>query len=436
MKKLTMRIFTAALAAALFSTVGMLFMGAALTNVTQSYTEFFDVYVSRKSIVQQISRNIYNVQALTSMHTLSDDDNSYALYEAQLENIIAETEVLMNELGANVGSGAEKEEVHTIGSDFYGFADCVDVVTDLSRKNRKETALYYFNTQMCDYVNNTNADLQNLIASIDAIIKQRENELSSSEFIINIIKYFCVAAAGVVEVICVLTIRRAGREIEDVQTKEQRDHQLAYIELQDNVINGMANLIESRDVDTGEHVKRTSTFVRMIANELKSEGVYSETLTDSFIENIVKAAPLHDVGKIRISDAILQKPGKLTVEEFEIMKTHSALGGRIVYDILGDIEEKEYITTAYNIATYHHEKWDGNGYPEHLSGEKIPLEARIMAVADVFDALISKRCYKSEVSVDEAYEIIAQSSGSHFDPKIADAFIRIKPAVKDYVCLL
>lgn len=203
--------------------------------------------------------------------------------------------------------------------------------------------------------------------------------------------------------------------------------------MQYQTIIGMANLIESRDGETGEHVKRTSTYVGMIAEELTKDSEYASGIDKTYMENLWKAAPLHDIGKIKIPDAILQKPGKLTTEEFEIMKGHTVEGGKIIDESLGAIDDEEYILMAHQVARYHHEKWNGQGYPEGISGEKIPLCARIMAVADVFDALISKRCYKEAMPMEKAFEIIEESSGSHFDPVIVKAFLRIRPQIEKYL---
>lgn len=195
---------------------------------------------------------------------------------------------------------------------------------------------------------------------------------------------------------------------------------------QREVINSMANLIESRDNSTGNHVKRTGIYVERMINLLKKDGTYREELTDSFVENLLKAAPMHDIGKIKIPDHILQKPGKLTAEEFEVIKTHATEGGKIVRQVLGGVESPDFLAMAMDVATFHHEKWDGSGYPSGLSGKKIPLSARIMAVADVFDALVSKRCYKDSMSPEEAFTIIENTAGSHFDPDIAGGVLKHK----------
>ena len=200
--------------------------------------------------------------------------------------------------------------------------------------------------------------------------------------------------------------------------------------MQREVIISMANLIESRDGSTGEHVKRTSYYVELIAEELGRRGDFQDIISSRYLYNLEKAAPMHDIGKIKVPDYVLQKPGRLTEDEFEIMKKHAVDGGDIIRETMQNIEEDDYIRVAYNVATYHHEKWNGQGYPMGISGEEIPLEARIMAVADVFDALISKRCYKEAMPVDKAFSIIEESAGSHFDPQIAAVFLDLRPQIE------
>ena len=210
--------------------------------------------------------------------------------------------------------------------------------------------------------------------------------------------------------------------------------QTAKIEkIQREIIISLANMIESRDDSTGQHVKRTSRYVEMIIDELEKRGLYEERIDAEFVYNLIKAAPMHDIGKIKIPDLVLQKPGKLTEDEFEIMKQHSPEGGEIIRKIMAKIEEKDYIEVAYNVATFHHEKWNGRGYPNGLAGEEIPLEARIMAVADVFDALVSKRCYKDAMSLDQSFDIIEESGGEHFDPQIAQVFLELRPQIEEYL---
>lgn len=198
------------------------------------------------------------------------------------------------------------------------------------------------------------------------------------------------------------------------------------LSIQNNTISALANLVESRDSDTGNHVKRTSIYVKLLATAAKEAGLHPEYLTDEKILLLEKAAPLHDIGKIIVPDYILKKPDKLTDDEFDTMKKHTIEGNRIVTEVLGLGNDREYINTAKEIATSHHEKWNGTGYPYKLAGEKIPLSARIMAFADVFDALVSPRCYKQPFSIDKAFEIITKDSGIHFDPELVPVFISLR----------
>ena len=201
--------------------------------------------------------------------------------------------------------------------------------------------------------------------------------------------------------------------------------------IQDSVIVGMANLIESRDGSTGKHVKNTQMYVSLIANELHSRNLFPVELTDEYIEDLCKAAPLHDVGKIKVPDAILQKPGKLTPEEYDTMKMHTTYSRKIIQMIIGDVEDEHYVRIVENIALYHHERWDGTGYPSGLAGDSIPLEARIMAVADVFDALYEERVYKPPIRpIERIMQIMSEGRGTQFDPVIIDVFMEMLPTLK------
>ena len=201
--------------------------------------------------------------------------------------------------------------------------------------------------------------------------------------------------------------------------------------LQDKMVLGMADMIENRDSNTGGHIKRTSSVIRIFTKELvKKEKDYG--CTRQFLNLVAKAAPMHDLGKIAVDDKILRKPGKYTPEEYEEMKKHSQKGAEIVAKLLDGVEEEEFTRVAVNVAHYHHEKWDGSGYPCGLSGLDIPLEARIMALADVFDALVSKRCYKEKMDYDTAFRIIEESLGSHFDAELGKMFIKCRPLLEAY----
>ena len=200
-----------------------------------------------------------------------------------------------------------------------------------------------------------------------------------------------------------------------------------------DMVMGFATLVENRDGSTGGHIRRTTTYVEILARELKNRGLYKDELTEDYIKNLVMAAPMHDVGKIAIPDAILQKPGKLTAEEFAVMKTHAAKGGEIIRETFQSMGYEEYEKIAYQVARFHHEKWNGKGYPEGLSRKKIPLCARIMAVADVFDAVSAKRCYRDAMPLEQCFAIIENGSGQDFDPFIADVFLDMKEEITDIV---
>lgn len=198
----------------------------------------------------------------------------------------------------------------------------------------------------------------------------------------------------------------------------------------DELMHGFANIIESRDDSTGGHVKRTSAYVYLLAVELRKQGYYTNVLTKDYIQNLTRAAALHDIGKIAIPDAILQKPGRLTAEEFDIMKGHTTEGGRLIHDSLSMLGDKDEINMAYDVAMYHHERWGGGGYPTGISGTQIPLAARIMAVADVFDAIAEKRCYRDAMSLDESFRILEEGSGTQFQPELITCFLKAREQVE------
>jgi len=208
----------------------------------------------------------------------------------------------------------------------------------------------------------------------------------------------------------------------DFQSKNTRLNSI-----QDNLVFAFADMIESRDGTTGEHVKRTSQTVKLITDYIRiNNSRLNISITDNELNMISMAAPLHDIGKMKVPDSILSKPGKLTDEEFELIKTHTTEGGKLIDKIITNLEDPEYVKIAHDMAYYHHEKWNGNGYPEGLKEFSIPVSARIMAVADVFDALCSSRSYKEAYSIDKAFEIMIESKGSHFEPVMVDILLDLR----------
>ncbi len=196
--------------------------------------------------------------------------------------------------------------------------------------------------------------------------------------------------------------------------------------IQDVTVMALASMAETRDNETGNHILRTQRYVRRLAEALRHHPRFQATLTDSYIDLLFKSAPLHDIGKVGIPDRILLKPGRLTEEEFEIMKTHTTIGYEAILRAEKALGAKiEFLRPAKEIALSHQEKWDGSGYPQALKGDQIPVSARLMAVADVYDALISKRVYKPAFPHEKAVEIMSQGRGSHFDPDVLDAFLSV-----------
>ncbi len=192
--------------------------------------------------------------------------------------------------------------------------------------------------------------------------------------------------------------------------------------LQDSMVVGLAELVECRDGETGGHIKRTAKYLEILVRAMLNAGFYADILTEEYIHNIIRSAPLHDIGKIGISDNILLKQGDFDKNERDYMKQHTTLGGMALQKVIDATDGENFLYVAKDMALCHHEKWDGTGYPSGISGHSIPLCARIMAIADVYDALTSKRPYKKPFSHSKAVDIIVNSSGTHFEPCIVDVF--------------
>jgi len=197
-------------------------------------------------------------------------------------------------------------------------------------------------------------------------------------------------------------------------------------EMHNATINIIANMVEDRDKVTGGHIDRTEKYLAILVNEMILTGVYADEISKWNLDILLPSAQLHDVGKIKVSDLVLNKPGKLTEEEYEIIKKHCEDGESIIEGIMEKVKEDNFLIHAKKFAGSHHEKWDGSGYPKGLAGENIPLEGRIMAIADVYDALVSERPYKKPFTHEQAVKTIKDGSGAYFDPKIVDAFLNIE----------
>ncbi len=271
----------------------------------------------------------------------------------------------------------------------------------------------------------TKAEAENFQARLDLFLSVRSFEILYHHILT---KLLCVL---MIDVISIMISRRYDDMI-SLQIKlsdEVQKENVSKVNMQNAVIEHLADIIESRDIETGEHIKRTKIYVSILVNKMKDMDKYKDILTPKLQEDIINSAPLHDIGKIAVSDLILCKPGKLTDEEYDKMKIHTVKGGEIIKKILAEFDDKSFLNTAYDVAISHHEKWNGLGYPYGIKGEEIPLAGRIMAVADVFDALVAKRVYKQPMPIDKAVSIIIGDAGTHFDPDIIEVF---KEVVDDF----
>ena len=210
-----------------------------------------------------------------------------------------------------------------------------------------------------------------------------------------------------------------------------RERTAQFNRLQNSIVSVLANIVENRDKGTGGHIERTSAFIKILIDGMKEYGVYTDEINNWDTEKIISSARMHDLGKISITDIIVNKPGRLTDDEYEIMKTHAQEGERIIDEIIASTGEGEFLYNARLFAGSHHERWDGKGYPNRLKGNEIPLQGRIMAIVDVYDALVSERPYKKALSAEEAVDIIMKNAGTHYDPLIADVFFNVKEIFKE-----
>lgn len=443
MKSIPFRVFIMVLSAGIIGISGVLILKNNIDRLSDSYREIIEEHNVNRAYMEQISQFLYQHRSLVAIHVASKEDADHARYEKEEQQLRKKMDKLFILFRRRM-TGNEREQVyHRVYSDYYSYLQNVDITLQLSREGSVETSVFYLTGQMSGFIDSVNTNLSKLEQLTLKEMKLAKEKMNSYIDFSRLSTTVCIIMISVTMLICLIycvTItshlnhykENLEQEIEKKNLSITK-HNEKMLSLQDNIIIGMANLIESRDGDTGEHIKRTSFYVNLLACAIRNKGLYTDILTDNYIELLTKAAPMHDIGKILVPDHILQKPGRLTAEEFEAIKQHSAAGGQIVRDVLGFIEEKDYIEIASDMAAYHHEKWNGSGYTEGLSQENIPLSARIMAIADVFDALVSKRCYKSAMPLEEAFAEIEKSSGTHFDPQLVTIFLGLKSEIMSYL---
>ncbi len=439
MKGTPLKIFIAVLLTGLIGITGGIILKYDIDQLSKTYKDAMTEGITNQKSMMEISSLLYEHELILSKYIMSEEDKQRQEYEEREQQIREELKTSFSAFGTRL-KGSETETLyHKVYSDYNRYLANADVILQLSKNNNKAAASHYFNNTMSNFLQNVNNDMNSLKDEIDQVILAAREQM---DYYIRFSRYceiMCIIGIIISTTICTTYCVKIATDMGqqetdlkramDVQHNTLMAHVGHLMDMQDNIILGMANLIENRDGDTGEHIKRTSQYVGMLAKRAREEGLYSDILTDEYIELLIKAAPMHDIGKISVPDRILQKPGRLTDEEFEQMKRHAPEGGRIVKEVLQDVEDEKYIEIASEVAGCHHEKWDGNGYSQGLSGDNIPLSARIMALADVFDALVSKRCYKDAMSYDQAFKIIEESAGSHFDPQLAGVFLGMKEEI-------
>ncbi|MDO4166231.1 MAG: HD domain-containing protein [Eubacteriales bacterium] len=439
MKGIPLKIFFVVLLTGLIGIAGEIVLKYDIDQLSYNYNKVALKGMENQEYSLKISTMMYQHQALLADHVIAEDMAQKKKYQQQEQELREELKKTFAAFSKRM-KGTDKESLyHKVFSDYTSYLTNADIALTLSQNGNDATASFYVNNTLDEFLTDLSEDLTKLEKEIDEDMNNAKERMDYYIWFSKICEFVCVLCIIVAVVICIIYCVKStadmGQQEKDLKRAMDVQHQtlMAHVEhlmnMQDNIILGMANLIENRDGDTGEHIKRTSQYVEMLAKRAQAAGLYPEILTDTYIELLVKAAPMHDVGKISVPDRILQKPGRLTNEEFEQMKCHAPEGGRIIREVFTDVEDEEYIEIAAQVASYHHEKWDGSGYVAGLSGEEIPLSARIMALADVFDALVSKRCYKDAMSYDKAFQIIEESAGSHFDPQLAKIFLDMREEI-------
>lgn len=440
-KRIPFQMFVLNLIAGVVCISGMLIMRYNLNEIADSYEQKIEKSIDDRLDMAEVCRQMNRHHMIVSWHTLADTDEarqSYAEEAALLKETIMNK---LDEMKETVSSNEKESLFHAVYSNTISYFSNAENVFQMSTEGSSATATYYVNSYLAEFIDEITEDIDLVDDYLAGEMSAAEKKMERSIQIAEVSEAVCIICICVVMAVCMAMcigitskLEKYKNQLEEENERKTQaliEHNERMLLLQENTIIGMANLIENRDNDTGEHVKRTSRYVELLTRAARKAGYCAELLTDDYAELLVKAAPMHDIGKIAVADAILQKPGRLTPEEFDAMKEHTTAGGHIIAEVMGGIEEKEYIDIAVQIAEGHHEKWDGSGYPRGIKGKEIPLCARIMAVADVFDALVSKRCYKEAMPVDKAFSIIEESGGSHFDPNLSLLFCSIRGEVTE-----
>lgn len=439
MKKVAHKIFLACISAFLVVLIGFSSIAIVFQNMRQIYENSMEEAIENSIFMDKIRRLVNQELLTSSFYTIATSDEVLAHYEQVEKNIRAELTECLSDFGKRMVGNEKAKIFHTINAGCQSVFQDNDLIRSMHSNGSKIYVEQYILGNIAHSKEILDSGLNSLAKYIDSELARTKKDLSFHYKMIvvsfSVAVFMSIGISVVLTVVCTmftsqLEINKNNLQNDIIKKSDEITEQnKKIIYIQEQTIYGMANLIESRDSDTGEHVKRTSLYVELLGKAAKEAGYHKEIITDGYIELLKKAAPMHDIGKIAVSDSILKKPGKLTEEEFKKIQNHTIAGEKIIREVLSGIESEDYVKIAADVAVGHHERWDGNGYPYKLKGEEIPLEARIMAIADVFDALVSPRCYKDPFSTDEAFEIISLSRGTHFDPVLTDLFISKKDEV-------
>lgn len=427
---------------ALVGIVSVITLSRELSVMSQTHEEIMEIELRNRQMMSQISMYLDRHYAMVSNCVISNDAGAREGYKAREEELREKGKELILELGRRLKGGTREKLFHRVYSSYVSYISNIDTILALSGESKDVTA-YYNDHTLVGFLSEIHGNIELLNDMVVAEIELTEEKMRKVIELSRMLRLVCIVVVIFMFAVCTLYSVRLSSELEAykvrleeellLKNKALQDHNEHLLNLQNSIINGIATLIESRDLETGEHVQRTSEYVNMLARESKARGLYADILTDEYIERLVKAAPLHDIGKMVIPDRILLKPGRFTAEEFEEMKKHAAAGREIVSRLFRETDDREYVRIAMEVAGGHHEKWNGKGYPDGLKGDEIPVSSRIMAIADVFDALISKRHYKDSYSLDDAFGIIGESSGEHFDPLLTEIFLALRPDIEKYL---
>lgn len=439
MKKVAHKIFLACISAFLVVLIGFSSIAIVFQNMRQIYENSMEEAIENSIFMDKIRRLVNQELLTSSFYTIATSDEVLAHYEQVEKNIRAEFTECLSDFGKRMVGNEKAKIFHTINAGCQSVFQDNDLIRSMHSNGSKIYVEQYILGNIAHSKEILDSGLNSLAKYIDSELARTKKNLSFHYKMIvvsfSVAVFMSIGISVVLTVVCTmftsqLEINKNNLQNDIIKKSDEITEQnKKIIYIQEQTIYGMANLIESRDSDTGEHVKRTSLYVELLGKAAKEAGYHKEIITDGYIELLKKAAPMHDIGKIAVSDSILKKPGKLTEEEFKKIQNHTIAGEKIIREVLSGIESEDYVKIAADVAVGHHERWDGNGYPYKLKGEEISLEARIMAIADVFDALVSPRCYKDPFSTDEAFEIISLSRGTHFDPVLTDLFISKKDEV-------